>query len=182
MATIYRITSTAGDKIYIGSTTKSLARRWSVHKADRLRGHPCTSKVLFDEYGVDSCSIEEIEKVDLDKRIERERFWIENTENCVNRCIPGRTHAEWCLENRERVSEHQKVYRLANKEQRSDYKKAYDLANRERISEIDKAYNKAYRLANLDKIKAHKTERITCPTCGKNLSRGNIARHKKLHL
>jgi hypothetical protein len=79
----------------------------------------------------------EIEKVDHDKRYERERFWIENTENCVNRRIPGRTLAE---------------------------------------------SQKAYKLANRDKIKAHKTERISCPTCGQNLARDSLAKHRKLHL
>lgn len=163
MATVYRITSTAGDKVYIGSTITSLAKRWSNHKVDHLRGHPCTSQMLFDEYGVDTCSIEEIEKVDLDKRYERERFWIENTENCVNRFIPGRTRAEYRQENKERLSENNKAYNLANREQRSEYAKAY-------------------RLANSDKIKARDSERIACPTCGKTLSRGNMSKHKKLHL
>jgi hypothetical protein len=161
MATIYKISSTAGEKVYIGSTTQSFSQRWSVHKADHLRGHPCTSQILFDEYGVDTCSIEEIEKVDLDKRVERERFWIEK-EKCVNIVVPGRTRAEYRQDNKERILE---------------YKKAYDLAYKERISE----YDKAYRLANSDKIKARTRERITCPTCGKNLSRGNMSRHNKLH-
>jgi hypothetical protein len=163
MATIYRITSTAGDKIYIGSTTQFVAKRWSVHKADHLRGHPCTSQILFDEYGIDSCSMEEIEKVDLDSRFERERFWIENTENCVNIVVPGRTRAEYYLDNRERRLENQKAYDLANKERKSEYAKAY-------------------RLANSDKIKARKSERVTCPTCGQNLAKNSLANHNKLHI
>jgi hypothetical protein len=152
--------------------------------------------------------MEAIENVDLDKRIERERFWIENTEKCVNRQIPGRSQAEYrqdnkerilennkaCylanrerrlehqkaynLANKERVSEHQKACYLANREQRLEYQKAYKLANRERVSEYQKAYN----LANSDKIKARTSERITCPTCGKNLVRKSLARHNKLHL
>ena len=134
MATIYKITSTAGDKVYIGSTTKTLVERWRYHKADRH--YNCTSRILFDEYGVDTCSMEEIEKVDLDKRFERERFWIENTENCVNIVVPGRTLAE---------------------------------------------YHKAYELANSAKIKARKTERISCPTCGQNLARNSLAPHNKRH-
>jgi group I intron endonuclease len=144
MATIYKITSEKGEKVYIGSTTQSLPERWGEHKC---RNHNCTSKILFDEYGIDTCSLEEIEKVDHDKRYERERFWIENTENCVNIVVPGRTQAEWYQENKERVLEH----------------------------------NKAYRLENSDKIKARKTERITCPTCGKNLARNSFASHKKRH-
>jgi hypothetical protein len=93
--------------------------------------------------------MEEIENVDLDKRYERERFWIENTEKCVNRYIPGRTKAE-----------HGKACYLANKERRLENQKAYNLANSA-------------------KIKAYKTERIACPTCGKTLSRDSLAKHKK---
>jgi hypothetical protein len=111
--------------------------------------------------------MEAIEKVDHDKRVERERFWVENTENCVNRNIPGRSYAErntaYYLANKERVLESRKVYNLANRKRRSENQKVYDLAN-------------------IDKIKARTSERITCPTCGKNLARGNIARHNKLHL
>ena len=136
----------AGDKVYIGSTTQSLAERWSVHKSE---GHSCTSSILFNEYGVDTCVIEEIEHVDLDKRYERERFWIENTENYVNRRIPGRTGT------------------------RAEYQKAYYLSN------LDKA--KAFYLENIDKIKARTSERITCPTCGKNLARASLASHNKRH-
>jgi hypothetical protein len=113
MATIYKITSTAGDKVYIGSTTKTLVERWYFHKAHRLIESKYNSKILFDEYGIDTCSIEEIEKADLDKRFERERFWIENTENCVNRYLPGRTRAE--------------------------YNKAYYLSNLDKIKAINKA-------------------------------------------
>ena len=149
--------------MYIGSTTRSLAERWSDHKRDHLRDHTCVSKILFEEYGVDTCSMAEIEKVDLDKRYERERFWIENTEKCVNIVVPGRTRAE---------------YRQENKEQRLEYSKAYRLANKERISE----YQKAYDLANRDKIKARARERISCPTCGQNLARDSLTRHKKLHI
>jgi hypothetical protein len=150
MTTIYKITSTAGEKVYIGSTIRPLAERWSKHKADHKvrQQYRCTSQILFDEYGVDSCSIEEIEKVDLDKRYERERFWIENTENCVNHNIPGRRT-------------------------RAEYNKAYYLSN------LDKA--KAFYLENSAKIKAYKTERIACPTCGKNLARGCLTRHNKRH-
>ena len=145
MATIYKITSTAGEKVYVGSTTQSLARRWGGHKATQLRVHQCTSKILFEEYGIDTCSMEAIEKVDHDKRVERERFWIENTENCVNHNIPGRTLVEWRLDNKERLSE----------------------------------IAKAFYLENSAKIKAYKTERIACPTCGQNLARDSLAKHKK---
>jgi hypothetical protein len=141
--------------------------RLSEHNSD-LRERTCTSKVLFDEYGVDTCSLEEIEKVDLDKRYERERFWIENTENCVNRYLPGRTQAE-----------RGKAYYLANKDRLSEYHKAYKLANRERVLERGLEYAKAYALANSDKIKARTSERITCPTCGQNLARASFARHNK---
>jgi hypothetical protein len=112
MATIYKITSTAGDKVYIGSTTQTLEDRWLDHKDYRNIERKYNSKILFDEYGIETCSLEEIEKVDLDKRYERERFWIENTEHCVNRFVPGRTYSEWYAKNKKVVCAKVKERRL----------------------------------------------------------------------
>jgi len=123
MATIYKIWSEKGEKVYIGSTTQTLTERWRVHKAYRHNNY--TSKILLEEYGVETCSIEEIEKVDLDKRYERERFWIENVEHCVNRFIPGRSSAEYYQENKDRLLEKQKAYYQENKEHIIEYNKAH---------------------------------------------------------
>ena len=64
---IYRIESHLGNKIYIGSTTKQyLSQRMTAHRKDYNywksgKGHFITSYLLFDEYGLDNCSIELLE-------------------------------------------------------------------------------------------------------------------------
>ena len=64
---VYKIWSPQGDKIYIGSTTKQyLSQRMTAHRKDYNywksgKGHFITSFLIFDEYGLDDCSIELLE-------------------------------------------------------------------------------------------------------------------------
>ena len=64
---VYKIWSTQGNKIYIGSTTKVyLSQRMDKHRADYKRfkeekSHFITSFKLFEEYGLDNCFIELID-------------------------------------------------------------------------------------------------------------------------
>lgn len=51
----------------------------------------------------------------------------------------------------------------------------YRRDNREHILE----YDRRYAAEHWDEIKAKKRERVTCPDCGKELSRGALARHRK---
>lgn len=90
-AFIYKIVSEKGPKCYIGSTRKRyLSNRWADHKSDYRRQKVmwCASKLLFDEYGMENCRCELIEEVEFKEKEEylmRERYWIENTPDCVNR-------------------------------------------------------------------------------------------------
>ena len=61
---IYRIESSKGDKVYIGSTTKKyLSQRRDKHRCnykDWNKGNDqgkLSLFILFDEYGVENCSI-----------------------------------------------------------------------------------------------------------------------------
>ena len=64
---IYKIWSTAGDKIYIGSTTKKyLSQRMDNHRSGYKlwkndKHYLTTSYHLFEEYGLDNCFIELLE-------------------------------------------------------------------------------------------------------------------------
>lgn len=99
---IYKIVNNINDEVYIGSTTQPLYRRWNDHKqrAKRITGTHHTSKILFDKYGIENCSIvlEHTEDV-LDKehcnKLERE--WIDKySGRCVNKYMPFRTNEERC--------------------------------------------------------------------------------------
>jgi len=157
MATIYKIWSEKGDKIYIGSTTTSLRARLVRHQAPTS---VCRSKVLFEEYGKDSCVIEKLEDVKMEDRVYKERYWIEfYGDQVVNKMIPGRTDAE--------LYQEQKEERIAKS--RTRY---YD--KREEILE----YWKGYRDTHKDTLLPKKRTIINC-TCGLTTTKTNYARHLK---
>ncbi len=110
---IYKIESTKGDKIYIGSTTKQyLSQRMDTHRKDYKKwkngnNKRITSYELFDEYGVENCSIILLETFPCNSKDEahaREAYYIRSLV-CVNKVIPDRTPKEY-----------KKDYYIANKE------------------------------------------------------------------
>lgn len=131
MAIIYSITSTKGDKVYIGSTVQPLYKRKSVHKQMLT----CSSKELFDEYGFENCVFTVLEECEVDQKLIREKHYITITPNTVNKVMPHRTPDEKVALRKERYRENWdkcKEYREANKERLHMYDKEYQAKNRER--------------------------------------------------
>ena len=94
---IYKIHSTRGEKVYIGSTTMNhLSRRKAGHlsryRHDNKRH--CSSHELFNDYGVENCQWVLLEECPLDQRFIRERWWIENTPHTINIRRPFITYDE----------------------------------------------------------------------------------------
>ena len=154
VGTIYKIISRNSDKIYIGSTTKTLIQRLSIHESDyrsykRGKMNYITSfKIL--EYG--QYHIELIESVEFDTKDELrklEGYYIQTFKAiCVNKNVAGQTNQESC-----------KIYYLKNKDKIDQYVKAYYIQNR-------------------DKINKQKKEILTC-SCGKTYTRGHKSHHEK---
>ena len=108
---IYKIWSTNGDKIYIGSTNqKYLSSRMNAHlygyKLWKNNNNNLTSSyLLFDEYGVDSCKIELLEIVKTNNRNETNKIegkYIKEL-NAINKHTAGRTNEEYYQINREQL-------------------------------------------------------------------------------
>ena len=89
-------------KCYIGSTVKKLNDRWYNHISDAYNQkvvNKCSSKQLFDQYGVNNCEIQLIEnfpcttKEDL---LTRETYWIRqiSLDKLVNHYKPYQTKEE----------------------------------------------------------------------------------------
>lgn len=134
LSKIYMIVSDLGTLKYIGSTKKKyLSSRLAGHIYDYFKFKkglrpPISSFKLFDEYGIENCSIVLIENFSCQNNIElkeRERHYIQTME-CVNIQIPLRTHQEyrdqhkeqlkeWKLKNKEKIKEYNKKYRLSKK-------------------------------------------------------------------
>jgi len=156
---IYKIESTLGDKIYVGSTCKKyLSQRFALHKSNYKRWkaglvYKMSSYDLFDEYGPENCNIvliEEFSCTSKDLKNAREAHFIKEL-NCINKNIPGRTVKEWCEENKDKLKKYHK-----------DYNIEYLKENKDKIKEYQKEYHKEYKIEylkkNKDKLKEYQKE------------------------
>ncbi len=78
--------------IYIGSTTRSLRKRMTEHKRDKIKS--IQSHKLFE---LGECKIELIEEYPCDNRQQltrREGTYILNNKKCINKIVAGRTKKE----------------------------------------------------------------------------------------
>ncbi len=98
---IYKLISNNSDKIYIGSTCQSLAKRKAKHKEDSIRYnngkyHYVSSFELFNLGDVDVILLENYPCKNKEELHARERFYIEeNLDTCVNVKVPNRTKQEY---------------------------------------------------------------------------------------
>ena len=187
--------------VYYGSTTETLSRRMSKHRAQSC------CKILFDKYGVENCFIELVEEYPCETREQlhkKEGEYIRN-HKCINKRIAGRTHKQYYTENKDKIVEYHKEYYTENKDKikeshkqyRTDnpdkikeYKKQYRTENKDKILEGKKQYRtdnpdkikeyqKQYYIENIDKIKELNKQKSNCPICNKEITKINMARHIK---
>ena len=123
-AKVYKIWSTAGDKIYIGSTTKEyLSQRMDKHRSGYKQwknGKKTLTRSfhLFDEYGIDNCFIELLEAKVCSSKDELKQFEGKYIRSmiCVNKYIPDRTKEEYRKDTTENKAQYDKEYREQNKD------------------------------------------------------------------
>lgn len=146
---VYKIECNITGDTYYGSTSKSLSTRmikhigccngWKQGKAIYM-----TSFKIIDRGNYSYCILETIECEDRKQLEQRERYYIENNE-CVNRCVPGRTEKEhkeyhdmYYKHNKEKLLKNVKEYQQANQDKIKIYQEAYREANREKSKEYFK--------------------------------------------
>ena len=117
-AKIYKLICSETNKIYIGSTTVSLHRRKSKHKA------PCNECTCKDFINPEIYLIENYPCNNKEELHSKEREYIESID-CVNLKIPYRTKKEY--------QEIYKEYRKNNKENNKKYYKEYYENNKEEL-------------------------------------------------
>lgn len=117
--------------------------------------HGATRSVLVLDH--EGWTMEEVDTIECDDEKDAEKLegrWIREND-CVNRCIAGRTLQEWY--------------------QDTDYNRRYHITHRERRNQA----NKQYREKNREELKAKATEKVTCNVCGSLVSRSWTTEHKK---
>jgi len=129
---IYKIFSTNGPKVYVGSTKKLyLCLRKADHRSKyRLNKGNCASYELFNEYGLDNCIFEEIERVDLSVRFDRERYWVEELK-AINYNRPYSTDEE---KKKQQHDNHQRR-KIENPDK---YKEQYTISNLKQKDKLSK--------------------------------------------
>ena len=163
---IYKIVDNGYNKCYIGATIESLSQRMTRHRKhyrEFLNGtkQRLTLFDIFTEFGVENCKIELIEKFPCDSKEEltaREGINIRNTE-CVNKRIEGRTKEEYYNDNKVKLHDYVKQWRINN----------YDCMM---------IKNSMYRNNNKDAILAKNKSKQICE-CGCEISRRNMSNHQK---
>lgn len=86
---IYAIKSPETDKVYIGSTTQSLNKRFIGHKHDAVRNAPCKSKEIFQYKDTYIELIENYSCKTIEELHTREAEIMKITPNIINKFIPG---------------------------------------------------------------------------------------------
>ena len=109
---IYAIRSHQTDKIYIGSTTQTLAVRFGGHK----KNMDCSSIQIL-EFG--DAYIELLEEFPCANKMQLNRREGEliRLHNCLNKRIEGRTKVEYREEHKDEFKRYYKQYKIDNKEQ-----------------------------------------------------------------
>lgn len=105
-------------KVYIGSTERSQEDRMREHRC--YSANECTSRLLFESS--DDVTMEVLEYVNCNTVAElkdRERHYMEQYPDRVNRQLPGRSIAEWRIDNRDRMLTQMKEYWERTREYRS---------------------------------------------------------------
>ncbi len=137
--------------VYFGSTTKQyLSQRMDGHRGDFKRNAFCSSKILFEKFGVENCVIILLELVNCNSndelKVVEAKYIINNA--CVNKSVPLRTHKESVKIYRDANKNKTKQYYDDNKDKMKEYQRQYCATNAEKIKENQRQY----RLKNKDKI------------------------------
>jgi hypothetical protein len=166
-------------KVYIGSTIQTLEMRLKGHK-DSYEAYKKDKKTYTTSFEIIKVGdyvitlLEDVNVETLEELEKRERFYIENTPECVNKQHPGRTKKEYNDTNKDKISEQKKEYRKENLDRMTEYAKNYRENNQDAIKkyanehkEEKTEYNKQYRQDNHDALlkyeqdyrDEHKTEK-----------------------
>jgi len=137
---IYRISSSLGDLIYIGSTHGTLDNRFVRHAQDYFtykRSGKCKvySCEVFDAYGIANCRIELLHNYPCNSKfelsLEEGRVQLMNLKYLTNKNIAGRSVKQYYNDKRADILKQKKDYYKNNSDKRKAYQNNYNQRKRE---------------------------------------------------
>ena len=188
-AKIYKIWNNTNDKLYIGSSCSTLGNRMAKHRYNARNS--TENSLMYDEMrrlGIANFFIELMEETPC-QNIEQLRA-IEGKYirkfGTLNKVIAGRTHEEWCDENREYKNKMDRIYHQNHKEQNRENNKKW----RENNKEYKKQKAEEYEQKNKEIIKEKKaryylkvreklSEEVVCEICGTTGQKRTIKQHER---
>lgn len=198
---IYKIISSQGNEVYVGSTFNTTRDRFRKHKHGFLEWKAdnygkCSVFYLFDKYGVENCKmilIKEYEVLDRKHLEVYETLWIKKLK-AINEREPSsgllkkqyrmqweennrdkrrQTKKEYYKENKDIVTEKNKKYREENQQKEKQRKKIYRQNNMDKI----KKKNANYYQSNKDLIEEKYSQKVNC-ICGSIIRKDSLTKHK----
>ncbi len=170
---IYIIRNHVDDRVYIGSTIMTLARRMSNHRFEARRNKPFKIYQAFNNLGVENFYIEKLEEFpcsDLQALVSREGHYIrlyDSVNNGLNGKIAGRTENEWTRERYASDPEYREKRRESSRNFRE--KQANDADFREKCRDKNEKYM-AHKRATDAEFREKERERLRkyAATCRAN--------------
>ena len=170
---IYKITSPNTDKVYIGSTTLTLDKRFQCHVSaskdpyihttseivikagnaiiELLELYPCASRKELElrEGEIQKVTIDCCNKVVAGERTIEEKAAQQRDYYVANKDAIAVQRQEYRAANKDEIAETNKKYKIAHAEEIAEYKKMYAIAHAEELAE----YRKKHYVANRDAIR-----------------------------
>jgi len=192
---IYKIVSPSTDKIYIGSTTQTLAQRLGKHLGS-FKHYTIDDKrymTSFEIIKLGDYSIVLLEQCNFNNKQqlhEKEAHYIkQNINTCVNKYIPLRTDSEYRNDNKDSIAERKKQHYIDNKEHITEYNKQLRITNKDIIAEQKKQYyidnkehlteyHKEYYITNKQVLTEQAKQPIQCE-CGIISTKRHLSRHQQ---
>ena len=201
---IYKILNTVNDECYIGSTCQKLSQRLAKHRSV-MNSRNKKNRRLYEamrEIGADKFYIELVkecpcENVEQLRAMEGEYI---RTMGTLNHEIAGRDKQQWYEDNKEKVKEQTKTYRLNNLDKVNDRVKKYNEKNREAILQNKREYyennkdkrkeyieqnketikqkHKVYYQKNIDKMTEKNRAKTIC-SCGQEVLKRGLLKHQQ---
>jgi hypothetical protein len=169
-AKIYKLWSPSKNLVYYGSTTQSISQRLAKHLNSYKNYNEDNTKSYYSSYLVLECEDYKIELVEEyacnnKQQLEKKEGEYTKTNECVNKCVAGRTRKEYRLDNVNKIKEKKKQYANDNADKLKEQQKQWRVENTDKINQykIDNAdkikeQRKQWYIANADKIKEYKKQ------------------------